>query len=251
VIETETPAAEPAAPAAPLPAYRAETNWSAWAATAACVGMILLSLALAAAIVVTLNATVSHEIDVALWSNLAWQVALIGCTLVAARAYGSQPRDVLALRPPIQGWRAYPLACVTLIGVGLTLGNILKAIDPTAGHDDLAPFIKMLASEPVPTLLMVGVGAPIAEELLFRGFLFSAIAKTRLGVVGAGILTSLPFALLHPYSVAGVAQVLVAGLVLSFILVRTGSLRVTIVAHAVFNTLQALALLLTGGTSPT
>ena len=40
-------------------------------------------------------------------------------------------------------------------------------------------------------LIAIGIGAPLSEELLFRGFLFSGLAKSRLGLVGTGILTAL------------------------------------------------------------
>ena len=78
---------------------------------------------------------------------------------------------------------------------------------------------------------------------MFRGFLFPAIAKTKVGNVGAAILTSLPWALIHIYSPLGMLQVFVIGLLFSWILVRTGSLRVTIFCHALYNTVLGLLMI--------
>ena len=43
----------------------------------------------------------------------------------------------------------------------------------------------------------IALGAPIAEELIFRGQLFSALSNTRLGVSGTTLVTSALWAALH------------------------------------------------------
>ena len=46
-------------------------------------------------------------------------------------------------------------------------------------------------------LIMIVFGAPLFEELWFRGFLFPALAQSKLGVAGAAMVSSGLWALLH------------------------------------------------------
>jgi hypothetical protein len=86
------------------------------------------------------------------------------------------------------------------------------------------------------TLLIGIVFAPLWEEFAFRGFLMSALAQTRLGVWGGGLISNTLWTLLHwGYSWQGLASVFMAGLVLTWILRRTGSIWAPVFAHAVSN----------------
>lgn len=85
-------------------------------------------------------------------------------------------------------------------------------------------------------VIMAVVLAPLWEELTFRGFLLPALAQTRLGFWGAALVTNTAWTALHGmYSVAGLVSVFTAGMVLSWLLWRTGSIRAPIVAHAITN----------------
>ena len=90
----------------------------------------------------------------------------------------------------------------------------------------------------------VVLGAPVAEELLFRGYLFSALAPTRLGKTGTVLITSAFWAAAHSGGAPWIAVsgIFVIGLALGIILLRFGSLWVTIVLHALWNGLQTLGL---------
>jgi hypothetical protein len=73
---------------------------------------------------------------------------------------------------------------------------------------------------------------------LFRGFLLSALARSQLGFAGGTIITTTWWTLLHwGYSAAGIVEVFLIGLFLSWLLWRTGSLRVPIFCHALYNSL--------------
>jgi membrane protease YdiL (CAAX protease family) len=73
--------------------------------------------------------------------------------------------------------------------------------------------------------------------------LFSGLAKSRLGLAGTGVLTAVLWTALHfGYSVFGLIEVLAIGLYFSWLLVRTGSVWVTIFCHAIYNTTVGLAL---------
>lgn len=177
-------------------------------------------------------------------ATLVQQVTMIGLTLWAATSYSGSPERVLALGRPAQGAKVYAMAfgVFLLAMVGMTL--VSNALDPGANQADVNEFKKMFNSMWWPlALFVVGVGAPVSEELLFRGFLFPSLANSRLGLLGAAVLTSLIFAVVHPYSITGRVEVFLIGLLLCWLLVRTGSLRVTMFAHALNNTVQAVLLL--------
>lgn len=228
--------------------YRASTPWGPLAATAVSVGVLITSL-LSIAIVV---------VGVALWLGISagdtWltliatpiqQAMLVLLTWYAATRYGGQPREILALRAPAGGWKTY-VVWFGLFVAGVAIMNVAVHLSGAGSNkEDLKPFEEMFKSSGwFVALLMVGVGAPLSEELLFRGFLFPAIAQ-RAGVIWATLVTSGIWASIHFYSTVGMIQVFVLGLLLSAILVRTGSLRVTIVVHGLYNT--GLALLMMAG----
>jgi uncharacterized protein len=87
----------------------------------------------------------------------------------------------------------------------------------------------------------ITLGAPLAEEFIFRGFLFSVLAKSRAGFSGAILVTSILWSLMHfsePW--LAVAVIFLMGLVLGALLIRFGSLWVTMACHAVWNGAYAL-----------
>jgi membrane protease YdiL (CAAX protease family) len=109
---------------------------------------------------------------------------------------------------------------------------------------DVRPLVDLVRGPSWPLVAaVVAVGAPLAEELVFRGFLLSALARTPLGFWGAALLANLPWTALHwGYSTVGLLEVFVIGLFFSWLLWRSGSLRVPIVCHAIFNGLVLLML---------
>lgn len=86
------------------------------------------------------------------------------------------------------------------------------------------------------TVFMAVVLAPLWEELTFRGFLLSALAQTRLGIVGGGLISTTLWTLLHAsYSIPALVSVFAAGLVMTWLVWKSGSLRIAIVTHAMVN----------------
>lgn len=85
-------------------------------------------------------------------------------------------------------------------------------------------------------VLIAVIGAPVLEELVFRGVLFQAL-RSRAGVVPAAVLSGLAFAGVHLeitqplFSVSLVAL----GAWFAWIFHRSGSLLVPVVAHATYN----------------
>ena len=171
------------------------------------------------------------------WLAMAgFQAGLIVMTLIFARPSGPL-HEVLALRR-LEG---FPKALVVPLAVGAVVMTCYSlfafAVFPEAVRQDLGLFAAMLEGAPVflPPLVLC-VGAPVAEELLIRGFLLGRLARTRLGFIGGALIANAAWTLLHlSYSLVGLADVFLAGLVLSWSLWRTRSLWVPIGLHALYN----------------
>jgi len=77
---------------------------------------------------------------------------------------------------------------------------------------------------------------PVFEEMFFRGFLFAGWIRSRLGAVGTVALTSSLFAVLHlQYGLFGIISVLVMGIALGIMRLKTGSLWSPLLMHFAWN----------------
>jgi uncharacterized protein len=84
--------------------------------------------------------------------------------------------------------------------------------------------------------------APVFEEIIFRGFVFSTLLVgfgSGVALAGSGML----FALAHGYGLLAFLSVLWSGILWAWAYARTGSLIPGIVAHAVNNGIVVYALL--------
>ena len=102
--------------------------------------------------------------------------------------------------------------------------------------------------------LLATIAAPIVEEIMFRGVLFSHLRgamrawHASVGIVLAALISSVIFAAIHPQGLIFIPPL--AGLGIGFCLCRewSGSLVPAMVAHAVSNGLVlSLSLLLFSG----
>lgn len=86
------------------------------------------------------------------------------------------------------------------------------------------------------------VVAPICEECCFRGFLYGGLRKY-VGPITAAICASLVFAAVH-MSLVAMLPLTVFALLQCWLYEKTKSLRAPIIAHALFNALEATVILL-------
>ena len=108
-----------------------------------------------------------------------------------------------------------------------------------SSFDELAEPARELGDKavgPLSTILffaVVAVGAPIAEEIFYRGLVLGALAKrfgTGWGVVGSSLL----FGAAH-FQPLQFPALVVAGAVFALLYVRTGRLGAAIIGHMAFN----------------
>jgi membrane protease YdiL (CAAX protease family) len=178
----------------------------------------------------------------ALATLAVWQAIAILLTFLASALFGGRVRDVLALRSPGPP-SVYLRAVVLMAALQLAVSAVQYTLLPQDLYADLRPFVRLFGEQWALALLVVGVGAPLSEELLFRGFLLSALARSRLGFAGGALVTTGLWTALHAgYSLAGIVEVFTIGLFFSWLLWRTGSLRVPIFCHGLYNALIVLVL---------
>ena len=93
----------------------------------------------------------------------------------------------------------------------------------------------------VSVLVMAVVVAPLAEEFIFRGYLY-AVAKKYAGPFVALVVTSLLFAAVHGHAFS-IPALCTLAFCLGLAYERTGSLLVPMIMHAIFNACQLAVIL--------
>src|SRR6185503_9171659 len=167
---------------------------------------------------------------------------------------GGVPQEILALRWPDLGWLGWICIIggfmVAMYGAIFAIVTVFQIdlADYTPGPDGQSPtsgsagLVKEamfdLANEPLLFWLAfpaVAIGAPFAEEFVFRGQLFAALARSRAGFSGATLITSALWSPLHitePW--LAICIIFMMGLTLGTLLIRFGSLWVTIACHSIW-----------------
>lgn len=238
-----TPA--PAPPPAPVP-----RKWGLRDAVLGLVASFLLSNVIGAAVLAAGGYLDPESPDVPLWLVALLQiplwVGLIGALVLAVRrshgtlgsefGFTSKPRDV-------------PIGLVVgvltqLVAVPLLYLPILTLFDLDA--DDVSAPARALTdrAEGIGVLLLalvVVVGAPIVEELFFRGMFLRAL-DVRYGPGWALVWSSVVFGLFH-FQLLQLPALILFGFVAGWLTQRTGRLGPAIWAHAAFNAVTVVVLL--------
>lgn len=88
------------------------------------------------------------------------------------------------------------------------------------------------------------IAAPLYEEIFFRGFLFKGIENSRAGPIGAVIITSLAWSVLHvQYNFVIIIGIFVGGLILGWARIKTNSIYVPIAMHVLENLLATIVVI--------
>jgi len=184
----------------------------------------------------------------ALVINLAYLLAILIATVVL-KSQGSGWRTLGLARPKswpktiLMALGALLALIAALLGFQIILMNIPGlALQPSdqSQYNPLTGNLPMFLSAVAVAWTMVAFG----EEMLFRAFLIAGLAglfpnlKARWGLALAG--SSLLFGLGHyDWGLAGIIETTIVGLILGWIYLRSGqNLWVTIIAHALINTLK-------------
>jgi membrane protease YdiL (CAAX protease family) len=200
---------------------------------------------------VALHTVVSHglfRLSLNLGLVLAEPVAILLPTLLVVKRAGWDPRETLRLRAPstTDALLALPLA-VSLAVLSDQVSTLSDLVFPMPEWVRRSMASVMTASSPVDWLARlagVGLGAAVSEEILFRGFIQTGLAR-RWGAPVSIALGSVAFAAIHmnPW---GFLSFTLAGLVLGIAAHATGSILVPILIH-LGNNVAAVLLLNLGG----
>jgi membrane protease YdiL (CAAX protease family) len=234
------------APAGPKP-------W--WGLGDAAVGwfVALAGGAIASSIVLTANGVQPDEQDelslgwIAVGQVGLW-VGFLGVPWFAARIKGRGLVQDFGLRatPGDVGVGAFWGAITQLVLIGLLYAPIFWLTD--VGADDMSAPARDLtdrATDPfgvVMLVLIVGIGAPVFEEIFYRGLLLRSLER-RFGQVWAVAGSGVVFGLAHFQPLQAPALILF-GVVVGILTVRYGRLGPAIAAHVVFNMVTVVSLLL-------
>ena len=161
---------------------------------------------------------------VGLWT-MAW--------LRAGRAW-----PLLLAWTPFRADRAYWWLLIAAMAYGLGASLALAYLSPVSKTWFVMPASPVAV---VAAFALVVILAPLSEELLFRGWIYTAL-RARFGFAAALWATAILFALAHwdPTHLYALA-ILPLGLVLGYLRERTGSVRATTLFHMIYNS-SALAL---------
>ncbi len=133
--------------------------------------------------------------------------------------------------------------CWFYVGVGNLLlipaMGFVKLIEQYTGRLEIADILNplFLSGNGIITITqfaMFCVAAPISEEIVFRGFIFTALRR-KIGILSAGFVSSLMFSALHFYSWSGFVTIFLVGLILTYVFERSKSLWPAVIIHATNN----------------
>jgi uncharacterized protein len=225
--------------------YRASTSWS----PAAAIGAIALIVSVQLVLLLGLSGG-QQPGSTGLGLSLLEQI-LAGCLVWFAAGLGNGTRRAVLSLPPLNG-RVYTyvtlavLVYSVMVPVKFLSLNLLSFLDSPTGP--VVSATELSSNWLWLSVLVLVIAAPLTEEFMYRGFLLSALAKSKVGFWGAAIITDATWTAGHasyqPW--AALPAIFVLGLLVSFLLWRTGSLWTCIFAHMVVNAVTVFMAVLFG-----
>ena len=188
-------------------------------------------------------------------SQMGLWTGMVGAAVVASHRKGA---GTLAEDFGLKGkWSDIGLGLLVALAVQLlVLPGIAYLLRPLLGEPEVSGPVQDLLDKSkglafAGLILSVAVGAPIVEELFFRGLLLRSLQR-RVPDWAAVAISAVAFGIAHGSALPVDAVLLVMisltvfGAVLAVMAIRTGRLGPSIVTHAVFNLFTLLYLTFTG-----
>jgi membrane protease YdiL (CAAX protease family) len=164
----------------------------------------------------------------------------LGVLLLVLRLRGRRLREELAL------WWPEPSRLVLWAAAFLVLVWVEHLLEGAFGLPLARPWgVRYGGLERLLRVLGIAVIAPVTEELIFRGALFTQLGRTALKAPGAVVVTAALFAALHvQYGMPELLFIVADGLFYGVARARTGTTVVPLVCHMLGNGYAALERLL-------
>jgi membrane protease YdiL (CAAX protease family) len=172
-------------------------------------------------------------------------VTIALCVLFAWLRRGISVKDYLGIRrvPP----RAFVYWCVALLAVLVAFDLVNTWLGRPIVPDVMIQTYRTASLVPLLWVAVI-IGAPLAEEIFFRGFIFRGVEHSRLGPTGAILLTAAAWAIVHlQYDWFDMGSIFVLGLLLGVVRARTGSIVPGLVMHAITNLVATIQVALLVG----
>lgn len=224
-------------------------RWGLWDVTWGLIATFVVSLAAGVALYAA-DAPIAVQVLVGV--TTPW-IILAGWPILTTALRGNGPVLDLGLRLTWAdtGWAGLG-AVVALVGAGIAAAiTALFVPDLTSTAAEAAADIQESGRLVIVVFaLLVMVGAPIVEELFFRGLFYGAVRKAGANPVWTILITAVVFAAFHIEPVRFLV-LLPTGLVLGWVRWKTGSTAASMVTHGLVNAPGAILLLLgVDGVSP-
>lgn len=169
-------------------------------------------------------------------------VTLLLAWFVVTRARRYSFRSTLGWTSGGFAWWHYVAILFVFFAVAAVVGHFYPEQD-----NEMLRMLRSSRAAVFAVAFMATFSAPLVEEVVYRGVLYSAFQRT-FGVAAGVIIVTLLFALVHvpQYypSVSTIVLLTFLSLILTLIRVRSGSLLPCIILHMIFNGLQSVILLL-------
>lgn len=222
---------------------------AAWA-----IGWVLGTVAIAPIVASALGASLGDDLTIPQLTAViagGWLIFLLALTVVSRRAGTGSPVDDFAILLHPADLVGVPLGVLTqLVAVPLLYVPLRWVWPETFTTDEIEQRARDLADRAggwltVLLVVVVVIGAPVVEEIVYRGLLQRS-ASAAFGPVVGLLGTSVWFALIHlsPVEYPGL---FLAGLVFGACVVATGRIGPSIVTHAAFNATGLWLVLRSGG----
>jgi membrane protease YdiL (CAAX protease family) len=176
--------------------------------------------------------------------------AVVGALWIAIRITRTPFADYLALRWP--SWSNLVIGAVGLFVLVMGWDLLSRAVGREVEPGFMGDVLKSARTDGALWLLVVAfcVAAPITEEFFARGFLYRGWSESALGPVGAILLSSMVWTVLHlQYDWYFLGEVFSIGVWLGYLRYRSGSTWLTIFAHGLNNFAAVVQTILLAGST--
>lgn len=165
------------------------------------------------------------------------------------RKYGQRVAAIgLTLRKAFHNMFYALVAYISLVPVTLLIMIVTMIVIKWLRYEPpVQPIVQVFMEEKQGGVLFLStvfaaVFGPIAEEIFFRGFMYTAVKKA-LGVFWGCVITAVVFSLLHAH-VVGFLPIMALGILLAYIYEKTGSLVSCISVHVIHNVAMVMVVFL-------
>ncbi len=243
MVKTSTSARSPLSPTLWPP--DAFSWWRSVTFAVALVATLLLAVAFFDAFLIAFGFATLRELKnptTLTASTLAAQLVAYATALALVVGYlpalAKRPLSALGLRAPRWSDLAWGLAgAVAMVIVAAITGGVQDAVFHVKSDEVQVQWLRGARGSMIAGFVFLAcLAAPFFEELAFRGFVFNALLRylpVWLAMAGSAVLFG--FAHMQPGNAGAIAPLIAAGVVLTLVYYRTGSLIASMVTHAAFN----------------